>query len=207
VTNYSKLYSIITSLPNFLSNFASSLLANARLHAATNTVDPDQLISLISEEYNCSVSQRMRRSAKSSSKSNDKDEAMLASSNGKGKRERKPHGVCWNCRDKGHFKDKCPKPAKDTKNDSSKKGGSVRGHPSISLLPLSSPTLHLFICNPPHRLYTIFKDHTHSRRLSGPMVRRLPRSRLTNSRRLPVSPPARTSTASDELRMHWDEST
>jgi hypothetical protein len=29
---------------------------------------------------------------------------------------------------------------------------SVRGHPSISLLPLSSPTLHLFICNPPPHL-------------------------------------------------------
>jgi hypothetical protein len=30
----------------------------------------------------------------------------------------------------------------------------VRGHPSISLLPLSSPTLHLFIClHPPSPLY------------------------------------------------------
>jgi predicted aspartyl protease len=36
----------------------------------------------------------------------------------------------------------------------------VRGHPSISLLPLSSPTLHLFICIPPPHLCTIFKDHT-----------------------------------------------
>jgi hypothetical protein len=34
---------IITSLPNFLSNFTSSLLANARLHATTGTFDPDQL--------------------------------------------------------------------------------------------------------------------------------------------------------------------
>jgi hypothetical protein len=36
----------------------------------------------------------------------------------------------------------------------------VRGHPSISLLPLSYPTLHLFICIPPPHLCTIFKDHT-----------------------------------------------
>jgi hypothetical protein len=36
----------------------------------------------------------------------------------------------------------------------------VRGHPSVSLLPLSSPTLHLFICIPPPHLCTIFKDHT-----------------------------------------------
>jgi hypothetical protein len=37
---------------------------------------------------------------------------------------------------------------------------SVRGHLSVSLLPLSSPTLHLFICIPPPHLCTIFKDHT-----------------------------------------------
>jgi hypothetical protein len=36
----------------------------------------------------------------------------------------------------------------------------VRGHPSISLLPLSSLTLHLFICIPPPHLCTIVKDHT-----------------------------------------------
>jgi hypothetical protein len=36
----------------------------------------------------------------------------------------------------------------------------VRGHLSISLLPISSPTLHLFICIPPPHLCTIFKDHT-----------------------------------------------
>jgi hypothetical protein len=116
---------IITSLPNFLSNFASSLLANARLHATTGTVDPDQLISLISEEFDRGVSQRSRRLAKLSSKSDDKDEAMFASSSGKGKKEHKPRGVCWNCGEKGHFKDKCPKPAKDTKHHSPKKGGSA----------------------------------------------------------------------------------
>jgi hypothetical protein len=38
----------------------------------------------------------------------------------------------------------------------------VRGHPSVSLLPISSPTLHLFICIPLPHLCTIFKDHTYS---------------------------------------------
>jgi hypothetical protein len=38
----------------------------------------------------------------------------------------------------------------------------VRGHPSVSLLPLSSPTLHLFICIHPPHLCTILKDHIHS---------------------------------------------
>jgi hypothetical protein len=82
----------------------------------------------------------------------------------------------------------------------------VRGHPSVSLLPLSSPTLPLSICTPYHHLCIISKDRTYSRRLSGPMVRRLPKSRFTDSRRLPASPPARTSTASDGLRTHRDRS-
>jgi hypothetical protein len=82
----------------------------------------------------------------------------------------------------------------------------VRGHPFVSLLPLSSPTLHLFICIPPPHPCTIFKDHTQGRRLLGPNVRWLSRSRLTDSRWLPASPPAHTSTASDRLRTHWDRS-
>jgi hypothetical protein len=64
--------------------------------------------------------------------------------------------------------------------------GCVRGHLSISLLPTSSPTLHLFICIHPPHLCPILKDHIHSQRLLGPMVQQLP-----------VSPSARTSTASD----------
>jgi hypothetical protein len=38
----------------------------------------------------------------------------------------------------------------------------VRGHPSISLLPLSSPTLPLSICIPHPHLCIISKDHTGS---------------------------------------------
>jgi hypothetical protein len=63
-------------------------------------------------------------------------------------------------------------------------GSSVRGHPSISLLPLLSPTpppVHMYS---PSHLCTISKDHTYSRRLSSPTVRRLSRSRLTNNRRV-----------------------
>jgi hypothetical protein len=58
-------------------------------------------------------------------KTDSKDEAMLVSTSWKGKKDHKPRGVCWNCGEKGHFKDKCPKPAKDTKKDSPKKSGSA----------------------------------------------------------------------------------
>jgi gag-polypeptide of LTR copia-type/Zinc knuckle len=116
---------IITSLPYHLSNFALSLLANARLHSASQTIDSDQLIALISEEHNHNISQRSQCLAGKSSKADDKDEAMLALSSGKVKQECKPCDVCWNCGEKGHFKDKCPKPAKDRKNNSPKKSGSA----------------------------------------------------------------------------------
>ena len=42
---------IIKSLPPFLSNFSSSLLANACLYVPNKSIDPDVLISLIIEEY------------------------------------------------------------------------------------------------------------------------------------------------------------
>ena len=108
---------IITSLPHHLSNFASNLLAGARLYSTSKTIDPDELILLISEEFERNVASRSRRSNVKSMKGDDKDEAMSVASSGKGKRfERKLRGVCWNCGEKGHFKDKCPKPAKS--NDS-----------------------------------------------------------------------------------------
>ncbi|KAF8515745.1 hypothetical protein JB92DRAFT_2913428, partial [Gautieria morchelliformis] len=54
---------------------------------------------------------------------------MLVAGNGKGKKfERKPKGTCWNCGDKGHYKNKCPKPDKatgDKKHDSPRGVGSA----------------------------------------------------------------------------------
>lgn len=122
---------IISSLPYSLANFASAQLAAARMFATSKTIDPDALISLISEEYERQRTQQSRRTGKS--KSDDpKDEAMaVGSSRGKGrfKGDRKPRGACWNCGEKGHFKDKCPKPLKssshsekDTKNPKDSKG-------------------------------------------------------------------------------------
>jgi len=117
---------IISSLPYSLANFASNQLAAAKLYSSTKTITPDTLISLISEEYERQQVQRLRRSGgNGKAKDQDRDEALNVSSsgksNGKGKFERKPRGVCWNCGEKGLFKDKCPKPAVDKKNDSSKK--------------------------------------------------------------------------------------
>jgi hypothetical protein len=100
---------ILSSLPYALGNFASNQLAAARMFATTKTIVPDSLISLISEEYERQKTQKSRRSGKS--RDDDKDEAMAVGS-GKAKGKTKyPRGVCWNCGEKGHYKDKCPKPS------------------------------------------------------------------------------------------------
>jgi len=119
---------IISSLPYSLVNFASNQLAAAKLYSLTKTITLDALIFLISEEYECQQVQHSCRSGgNGKAKDQDRDEALNVSSsgksNGKEKFERKPQGVCWNCGERGHFKDKCLKPAVDKKNDSSKKSG------------------------------------------------------------------------------------
>jgi hypothetical protein len=48
---------IISSLPTYLSNFASSQLAVAKLYSPSKTIEPDALISLISEEFECQKTQ------------------------------------------------------------------------------------------------------------------------------------------------------
>ena len=114
------LSTIISSLPVWLSNFASNQLAAARLYATDKTIDPDELISMIAEE---SDRQRTLRAArprppKKEGGNDVKDEALAASSSG-GKRKAKPKGACWNCGEVGHLKSKCPKPKKENSQASS----------------------------------------------------------------------------------------
>jgi Zinc knuckle len=91
------------------------------MFATSKTIAPDSLMSLISEEYEHQKTQKSHRSRKFK---DDGDKAMAASSSSKKEKGKKkyPRGVCWNCGDPGHYKDKCPKPAtekstKETKKD------------------------------------------------------------------------------------------
>ncbi len=110
---------ILSSLPTVLANFASSQLAAARMFSPDKMIMPDVLISLISEEYERQKTQRTRRSG---GKGKDEaDEAMSVGSSSKSRRsgsskssDWKSKVTCWNCGEKGHFKDKCPKPPKDS---------------------------------------------------------------------------------------------
>ena len=66
---------ILSSLPIVLANFASAQLAAAWMYSSSKTLDPDVLISLIGEEYDCQKMQCSRRHGRKS-KDKDKDEAM-----------------------------------------------------------------------------------------------------------------------------------
>jgi len=133
------LSTIISSLPMSLSNFALNQLAAAKLYAPTKTIDPDALISLISKEYERQKAQCSHCSTGKSPKEDDCNEAMSASSlrGGKagGRNHKFPRGTCWNCGDKGHFKDKCPKFQKPKDGKDSKdslKGGSTNAAVSVN---------------------------------------------------------------------------
>ncbi|KDR65014.1 hypothetical protein GALMADRAFT_260373, partial [Galerina marginata CBS 339.88] len=115
---------ILSSLPYALSNFASTALAAARVFAqpgATQTADPNTLITMISEEYERQKTQHLRRGGKAKADDKDKDEAMAVSSSSKGKGgkgDRKSKVTCWNCGKKGHFKNQCPDPPKASTSSS-----------------------------------------------------------------------------------------
>jgi hypothetical protein len=88
------------------------------------------------------------------------------------------------------------KDAKETRNHILRRlQGDVRGHTSISLPPLSSPTLPLFICISPTPLY----------HLQGPHSK--PTTFIFKVQQLSAPSSTHTSAALDEPRMHWDTST
>jgi hypothetical protein len=132
------LSTIISPLPISLSNFASNQLATAKLYHSTKTIDPNVLISLISEEYERQKVQRLCRSNGKSPKEDNHDKAMYASSSrgrkAGGMNHKFPRGTCWGCGDKGHFRDKCPKKLKDGKESKdSPKSGSANAAVGINL--------------------------------------------------------------------------
>jgi hypothetical protein len=75
---------IILSLPTYLSNFASSQLAVAKLYSPSKTIEPDALISLILEEFECQKTQHIHRAGGAKSK-DDTDKALFAGNVKKGR--------------------------------------------------------------------------------------------------------------------------
>ncbi|PPR00726.1 hypothetical protein CVT24_000950 [Panaeolus cyanescens] len=91
------LSTIIKSLPQYLSHFASNLLANARLWSATGTIDPHRFIAIVSEEYD-------RTAIIPASKNGGNGGGGNGGGKGKGKWRRKKKDLsdvtCWCCKKK-----------------------------------------------------------------------------------------------------------
>jgi hypothetical protein len=130
---------IISSLPTYLSNFTSSQLAIAKLYSPSKTIEPDALISPISEEFERQKTQRTHCAGGAKSK-DDADEALFAGNvkkggNLKGKHKCKP--VCWNCDKPGHIKPNCPELLKKLNDSKAKPKAKESANTATDLDPLS----------------------------------------------------------------------
>jgi len=79
IDNKDYLSTIISSLPFFLSSFASAQLVATRMFASTKTIEPDVLMLLLMEEADRQRVQQVRRASK---KGTDKDKGEALASEG-----------------------------------------------------------------------------------------------------------------------------
>jgi reverse transcriptase-like protein/LTR polyprotein gag-polypeptide-like protein/zinc knuckle protein len=125
------LSTIISSLPDGLSNFASMQMSWT-LQQSQQSMDASTLMTmLLQEAERQDLRTQKRKQSMGKSKEGEKDEALVVSAE-------KPRGKrdlskieCWNCGELGHFSSECDKPKKsgDTrstvKSDSKKEGTSA----------------------------------------------------------------------------------
>jgi hypothetical protein len=89
-----------------------NVIAAAQLTSSSNAINLNALIQMISEEYDQQQMKKRRNNAAKVSKGKDKDNKAMLATQGKGKKKFPPSS-CYNCREKAHYKNKCPKLAKD----------------------------------------------------------------------------------------------
>jgi len=130
------LSTIISSLPNALSNFASMQMSWT-LQQTSQPMDANTLMTMLLQEAD-RQNLRMQRHKQGSGKGKDKekDEALAVSMDKSRERRDTSKIECWNCGEMGHFRSKCPKPKKSkdtskttkTDNQTQKKEGTSRTH-------------------------------------------------------------------------------
>jgi len=110
------LSTIISSLPDALSNFASAQIAWT-MQQTSQSMDANTLMSMLlqeAERQNLRAQRHKQSSGKG--KEDEKDEALAVSTNQSSKGRDTSKVKCWNCGDMGHFRSKCPKPKKSKAN-------------------------------------------------------------------------------------------
>lgn len=126
---------IIGSLPPFLTPYANSLLTAAKLFsppaasgssATFNEMDPDTLITIIADEYDCQHVQCEHHAAVKAGGKPEKNEAIAITPD-KDKNSKKHGPTCWECQEVEHvrrnYTKKKTKKEKETASDKPKAGG------------------------------------------------------------------------------------
>ena len=101
---------ILSSIPPWLKTYASGIQASASVKDPTFEIEPDILIHMISEEYDC-VKWEKGPSTGTHQWTPHKDEDVALAAAPTPQSNRPPHilGVCWNCGQSRHLHVNCPK--------------------------------------------------------------------------------------------------
>ncbi|ETW85218.1 hypothetical protein HETIRDRAFT_115390 [Heterobasidion irregulare TC 32-1] len=103
--------------------------------SAEKKFDIQVLMDLVVEEYEHLTREQGANTGGSNSSSNANDVALLVmgGSGERGKSKRPFQGACWNCGEKGHIWDKCPKLKKTDGSSSSKSGLKTTGSANVAV--------------------------------------------------------------------------
>ena len=103
---------IISSLPDVLSSFASSQMAWT-MQQMSKLINASTLMTMLLQEVDWQYLRTQRCKQRSGKGKDEEKDKVLAVDQSKRKKERDYSLInCWNCRDKGHFRSKCPKQKK-----------------------------------------------------------------------------------------------
>ena len=127
------LSTIISSLPDLLSNFTSLQIA-WMMQQSLNLIDTNALMSMLLQEVARQNLRSLRHKVGSIKRKEDEKSEVLVVDQSLGKREQDLSFIdCWNCGEKGHFRSKCPKPRKF--KTESKKLAEANSNPKADSVP------------------------------------------------------------------------
>jgi len=132
------LSTIISSLPDALSNFASMQMSWT-LQQTQQSMDASTLMTmLLQEAERQDLRSQRRKQATGKAKEDEKSEALAVSTEKpRGKRDMSKIS-CWNCGELGHFSSKCDKPRKSKDSESSVKPDPKKEETSAAAVDSSS---------------------------------------------------------------------
>ena len=132
------LSTIISSLPDTLSNFASMQMSWT-LQNSSQPMDASTLMMmLLQEAERQNLRNQRRKQGVGKGKEEEKNEALAVSADKpRGRKNTEGKVLCWNCDEEGHLKNKCPKP-KRSGDDPKKPAGKIEAKTTASAVEVTS---------------------------------------------------------------------